>query len=57
MKRIGQIIGAAIVGIFCVCMLPIIIPFIIVYTIFAVIKAIFVAIMAATVIKAKPGNL
>jgi len=67
MKRIGQIVGAAIVGIGCVCLLPIIIPFIIVYTIFAVIKAIFVAIavikaifvaiMAATVIKAKPGNL
>jgi hypothetical protein len=57
MKRIGQIIGAAIVGIFCVCMLPIIIPFIIVYTIFAVIKAIFVAIMAATVIKAKGDSL
>ena len=57
MKRIGQIIGAAIVGIVCMGLLPIIIPLIVLYTIFAVIKAIFVAIMAATVIKAKPDIL
>jgi hypothetical protein len=40
MKRIGQIIGAAIVGIICMCLLPIIIPIIIIYTIFAVVAAI-----------------
>ena len=57
MKRIGQIIGAAIVGIVCMGLLPIIIPIIVLYTIFAVIKAFFVAIMAATVIKAKGDSL
>ena len=48
MKRIGQIVGAAIVGIGCVCLLPLIIFIVFIYTIFAVTKAIFVAIMAAT---------
>jgi hypothetical protein len=55
MKRIGQIIGAAIVGVVCVALLPLVILIIIVYTIYAVIKSILVAIQAA--IKAKPAPL
>jgi hypothetical protein len=51
MKRVGQIIGAAIVGIVCVCMLPFLIPLIMIYTVFAVIRAMVVAFIKA--IKAK----
>jgi hypothetical protein len=55
MKRTCQIIGAVIVGVVCVALLPLIILVIIVYTIYAVIKAIGLAIQTA--IKAKPDSL
>ena len=52
MKRIGQIIGAAIVGTVCVVLLPLIVLVVIGYTLFAVVAAIIKAIQAA--INAKP---
>ena len=53
MKTFGRIIGAAIVGVVCVALLPLVIVFAIIASIVAVIKAILSAIQVA--IKAK-GN-
>jgi hypothetical protein len=55
MKRIGQVIGAAIVGLLCVALLPLVIVFAVVASVFAVVKAVVAAIQTA--IKAKPPNL
>jgi len=54
-KRICQIIGAAIVGIVCVILLPLVIVFAVIASVVAVIKAILSAIRTA--IKAKPDPL
>ena len=53
MKRISQIIGAAIVGIVCVILRPLVIVFAVITSVVAVIKAVIAAVRTA--IKAK-GN-
>jgi len=54
-KTFGKIIGATIVGIACVALLPLVIVFAAIASIIAVVKAVVGAIQAA--IKAKPDNL
>jgi len=53
MKRIGQVVGAAIVGIVCVILLPLVIIFAVIASVVAVIKTVIAAVRTA--IKAK-GN-
>jgi uncharacterized membrane protein len=54
-KRICQIIGAAIVGVVCVILLPLVIVFAVIASVVAVIKAVIAAVRTA--IKAKPDSL
>jgi len=53
MRRVGQIIGAAIVGVVCVILLPLVIVFAVIASVVAVIKTVIAAVRTA--IKAK-GN-
>jgi len=55
MKRICQIIGAAIVGVVCVALLPLVIVFAVIASVVAVIKTVIAAVRTA--IKAKPDPL
>ena len=55
MKRICQILGAAIVGVVCVALLPLVIVFAVIASVVAVIKAVIATVRTA--IKAKPDPL